>query len=85
MEKDVSYAQARILYKEAHQPRVGRTYATVVNTQNDNQTHDTTLSDRVAKLETKMDKMMSVLDNLLAIQAIHSFIFLALMHIVHAS
>lgn len=68
VERDVSYAQARNLYEQAHQAPAARTYATVVHTQADPPTRDVTLSERVEKLEAKLDQMMSLLSKFLTSQ-----------------
>ena len=68
VEKDLSYAQARNLYDQTHQPQMTRTYASVVHTPAETPNRDVTLCDRVEKLEAKLDKMLSLLDKLLTMQ-----------------
>ena len=69
VEREVSYARARTIYEQAHQTPIARTYASVVHTPADTPTRDTMLSDRVEKLEAKLDQMMSLLSRFLSSQA----------------
>lgn len=68
VEKDVSYAHARRLYQETHQTPVMRPYAAVVRSQSEAPSQDAVLRDRVEKLEQKVDKMITLLDKLVAQQ-----------------
>ena len=68
VEKDISYAHARRLYQENHQTPVMRPYAAVVRSPSEAPNQDTVLRDRVEKLEQKVDRMLTLLDKLVAHQ-----------------
>ena len=68
VEKDISYADARRLYQENHQTPVMRPYAAVVRSPSEAPNQDTVLRDRVEKLEQKVDRMITLLDKLVAQQ-----------------
>ena len=68
VDRDVSYAHARRIYAEAHQPPTVRPYASVVRGQGDAPGSDTGLRGRVDKMEQKIDKLISLLDKLISQQ-----------------
>lgn len=72
VDRDISYAHARRLYDQTHQTPVLRPYASVVRSQSDTNSQDTVLRDRVEKLEQKLDKMITLLGELLERQSGHA-------------
>ena len=68
VDRDVSYAHARRIYAEAHQPPTVRPYASVVRGQGDAPGSDTGLRGRVEKLEQKVNKLISLLGKLISQQ-----------------
>ena len=72
VDRDVSYAHARRLYDQTHQTPVIRPYATVVRSQSDTNNQDNVLRDRVEKLEQKVDRMITLLSELLDRQSSHA-------------
>ena len=65
VERDISYAHARRVYDQTHQTPSIRPYASVVRSHSDATSQDPILRDRVEKLEQKVDKMLSLLGELL--------------------
>ena len=64
VDRDISYAHTRRIYDQALQTPMIRPYASVVRSQSDAGL-ETVLRDRVEKLEQKVDKMISLLGELL--------------------
>ena len=65
VERDISYAHARRVYDQAHQTPAIRPYASVVRSQSDTNGQDPVLRERVEKLEQKVDRMISLLGQLI--------------------
>ena len=69
-EEDVSYAQARKMYKDTHNtPQLQRSYATALRTPSAMSKQEDEMKERVSKMEEAMKEMITLMKSILAKQS----------------